>query len=473
MSSSNFDYKGNVMTRKIRIIFLLTFCYGCLFSVVGCSDEVSDSRELPSLPGNPNPDPGTDPPTDDDPVDDTPVGEIEETGFWVNVQSEQIDLFVDNSESFDSDCFIDRDETDFIDMKCYLDIMEGDLYVHNLELQYNAPPGLCQYVITQPAWNWNYGPGRGPQTIEIDIDASGDNPVVTSCEADHDGIGGPPVACNLHPELEDVGNTEGPRCVYDHSDQGLPNCCVGDYVLTKNTDDGSAVSTEVIDASWGNDPMACMSPHIANGWATFSPSGVPVGRIQHVPRDPGSNNPVGLNESINLSSNASTTQVGFSTWANYFEGNTIELPMQSPHYHEDFYDNSLNSNRPFFMDPVTDVSGTRLRSAGIGVGYDNSAWTFTCADSALEVKQRIKFYIREWNTLADFFLYQTSGGMTYNPDVIGTEGVDCAYDTGFGDGCNDSSDIGDLLNSAGGDYDYTGNPTIQEYNSFFPNINYQ
>ncbi len=456
-----------MMIGHSKNLFKLMVCLFCLSLITGCSDEVDDSSaDLPSIGGG-----------GDSPVEDTPVGEIEQSGFWVNVQSDQIDLYIDNSESFDSNCFIDKDEAGFVDMKCYLDIMEGDLYVHDLEVQYNAPPGLCNYVYISPAWHWNEPVGYGPSTVEIWLDASGDTPIVDSCHATHGNIpndGAPPLpisiaapTCANHNELTDTTNPDGPTCVYNRSTSGYSDCCLGSYTKIVHSDDGTAVSTTSSVESWGGDPSSCLSPFIGNGWEHFNAANFPVPYIQHVPRD-SSDNPTGLNNSLNLTSNASTSKVTYSTWANHYEGVTTALPLLGPHYHTEFYGGGGESNKPYSVDPITDLSGNSVRMSG----YDNGAWTFSCLDSALEVKQRIKLYVREWNTLADFVLYQTSGGATYNPDVTGSEGIGCDYDDVFGGSCNDLADFGDILNGPG-NYNTSPTPTYSEILPFFPNVIYE
>jgi hypothetical protein len=65
-----------------------------------------------------------------------------------------------------------------------------------------------------------------------------------------------------------------------------------------------------------------------------------------------------------------------------------------------------------------------------------------------EMKNRIRVYIRDWNTLEEFNRYGTSQGAEGNPDQKGVESVQCDYelsDNVVFDKCNDAQDWDDLL----------------------------
>ena len=66
----------------------------------------------------------------------------------------------------DTDCKISvNNESATEDLFCILDIMEGDLWLHKINLKYNVPPGMCSYLTFLPHWHYNKQAGPGPTTI--------------------------------------------------------------------------------------------------------------------------------------------------------------------------------------------------------------------------------------------------------------------------------------------------------------------
>ena len=51
------------------------------------------------------------------------------------------------------------------DLYCIMEIMEGDLWLHEINLEYNVPPGMCEYLGFLPHWHYNYKSGQGPPFI--------------------------------------------------------------------------------------------------------------------------------------------------------------------------------------------------------------------------------------------------------------------------------------------------------------------
>ena len=58
-------------------------------------------------------------------------------------------------------------------------------------------------------------------------------------------------------------------------------------------------------------------------------------------------------------------------------------------------------------------------------GYPYFTWS--CLDSAHEVKHRIHLIIREWNTVEEFNKFVDSNGTRGDPDIDGLEGEGCDY----------------------------------------------
>ncbi len=388
------------------------------------------------------------------PVDTTPVGTVEATGFWVNVRSSLFPSFVNTTDGWDNPCFISVDETDPQKMDCVVDMMEGDLYVYSLSMQYNAPPNLCTHVTVDPAWHWNFSPGKGPKAIVLAKNSEGN---VTDCTAtqEDDSV----VACAASSEVFISDNN--PVCIYDHSQGGqvtAPNCCFGSYDLTVETDtDDDTIPDEFVTSvqSW-NTPeavSACIGGALAipTNWDNYARTGYPVGEIYGVGL-PGAENK-GLNQEFVLESNAALLGSNVSYQANYF------TEAGGLHSHSG-YVSVATSDLPYAVAPIDDLDGSLFDtfSRGVNLRSGSPSYKFACLDAAFEVLHEIHVYIREWNTLAAFMAYEESEGLIYDPDVTGDEGANCDYDPIFGNTCNDQVDLDDIVNNVGGSYD-TSDPT--------------
>jgi hypothetical protein len=386
------------------------------------------------------------------PVNSTPVNSVEATGFWINAQSTQHTILVNSGSGFGTDCFIDVDSTTNQLMNCYIDVLEGDLYMYDIKIQYNAPPKLCDHVTVTPAWHWNYSSGYGPTAISLVVDTAADPPTFTSCDAtDAQSV---TTACTANSELTNGTSISGPKCAYDKTSSGGKNCCFGEYTLTKI----DAGVTTVTEETWGKEVSDCIGGSVKTSWEKFFKNGYPRSLVQAVEKD-ASNESKGLNEELTLKANGLSVATSFSFMANHYE------TLGSPHSH-DGYVSATTSNLPYSVEPIDDIDGSLIPSG-------SEAYVFSCLDSAFEVKHRIKAYIREWNTVADFVAFQTSLGVTYNPDVTGVEGTNCAYDGIFSELCNDFSDFADILTSAGGSYVTTpGAGAAATRATYFPRVDY-
>lgn len=402
------------------------------------------------------------------PVDDVPVGNVEETGFWVNLITDKFDVVVQERDNWGGKCFVDKTTTTNTLLICDIDILEGDLFDNDLEIQYNTPPGICDYVRIVPSWNWNRSFGMGPQVVSVEEKGVSGTKVVNDCNASRDGDSST-IPCTSHPELRDI-SLAGPKCIYDYTDEEGPNCCFGKYTFNyqADTNDDGTPDTwlDPVKRDWGGDVKSCINPYIVQAWDKFDDKlGYPEKVITKVPKD-SSNNTVGLNASLVLRSNISTVNYSkFSTAANYFDPSGI-------HNHDGFYDASVSS-LPYSFDPVDDLSGTPINIYGdfANLYPGNAPWNFQCLDAGFEVKHEIHVYIREWNTLADFATYVASEGATYAPNTTGDEGTTCAYDPVFGTNkCNDSKDYWDILDKVGGSYPTTPTTDDGKRVNYFPNI---
>ena len=98
----------------------------------------------------------------------------DEDFFYINIKSA---YYTGDSNTFDpldfelyamddgpgTDCKISvNEESSTEDLFCMFDVMEGDLWYHEINLEYNAPPGMCAYLGFLPHWHYNYAVGYGP-----------------------------------------------------------------------------------------------------------------------------------------------------------------------------------------------------------------------------------------------------------------------------------------------------------------------
>jgi hypothetical protein len=441
------------MSKTFRFLFIQLIALTLIAFLSACGEE-DGSGDLGSGGGNP-----------DDPTDSVPVGDIEDSGFWINLQVSEgleFDFILRDASNFDANCYIPATVTGPTLMECTLDILEGDLYLRQMDIQLNAPPGMCEAVSWRPAWHWNESSGFGPSEINLEEDASGDPAVASTCTARN--ASGAVVACSTLDELTDVTNINGPRCIYDRTSVGGKNCCFGEYEfnLDQDTDadgtaDGIVASS---DREWGGNPQECLSPYLSSFWETFSADGYPVGQVKPVQKD-SQDQTVGFNEIVmGIPSNTSAFAVGFSYPSNFY------TTAGNPHNH-DGYVLAGTSNLPYAVDPIDDLDGSPMPRG-------QEFYTFTCLDAGYDIRHQIRLKIREWNTLAQFVAYSTSSGASGNPDVVGVEGTNCDYDTVFGGfSCNDLLDFDDVLTNAGGSYPTNpGGTAAQDRRTYFPNRDY-
>ena len=61
-----------------------------------------------------------------------------------------------------------EEESSTEDLFCMLDVMEGDLWYHEINLEYNFPPEMCAYAGFYPHWHYNQAVGNGPLFVRKD-----------------------------------------------------------------------------------------------------------------------------------------------------------------------------------------------------------------------------------------------------------------------------------------------------------------
>lgn len=414
------------MLRLITIVLLIASA----FISAGCSggSAVAGGDNFPSV------------------LPDDPTAGFDTSGLFIGVRNTtEISSHVRTVGSFGTSCAIAGDAAS-TDLVCYVDVPEGDLYFQGVDLVYGAPAGMCRYLRRETYWYYNEEVGYGPSslTINVNLDAASN---ITSSSCTADGVG--PVACTNanFPDLNfEIGDGDiVASCVYDRKEQERENCCLGDYTLTKNvtTTPPGTTETSVTSEKWyeSRDGLkSCIGGGARLNWPTngFSRNGFPVPLIELAEN--------GISGTYEVKASLQSPNDGTQYSSANFYTTTVK------HTHSSF-GTVLTSNLPYFIDPITDRNGT-LMTRG------NDAYTFSCLDDAYEVLHRVRVYVREWDTYANYLAYIASNGVTSVPDVPGDEGVDC---DGIVDQCNDAYDLDNFVELIGGTY-FTVTPSQRVLN---------
>ena len=93
--------------------------------------------------------------------------------FYVNVkaaksvrENDLLDyLIYSREEGIGEGCKISVNQESDEDMYCMLDVLEGDLLYQDIELEYNVPKNICNYLEFELPWHYNQRVGRGPAKI--------------------------------------------------------------------------------------------------------------------------------------------------------------------------------------------------------------------------------------------------------------------------------------------------------------------
>jgi len=463
----------------VQLICALSI-YSLLIITTGCNGKVNESGfgsiAVPPPPAAAIP-PSVLPGTSNGLLDDASF-------FYVGVDTSVGAIaHVHSTLGFNTNCGINKSDTGNKDIACIVEIPEGDLYLKDLELKFNAPPGMCRYMDRRPYWFYNHEVGQGPRTINVTItnvyNASGDlTPGGTSQTCTTiDGVGPADPGCDSHSEATSspaslTSTSTSFKCIYDRTAAGGPNCCFGAYTLNTTVfEDRSAVvpatpSTSTTTPSlgnWGGDYATCIGGPGKTDWTSHS-SGIP--------------NPVTSYTEAGITDKQIITAAGkFALGsnvhgANYYSG-AGGVAGSADHTHTGFVGNLSSSNRPYFMAPINDRSGS-------GISQTQDSFEFQCLDSAYEVKHRIRVYVREWDTYPDYLAYVSSQGVAVVPDrgLSPEPGTNCNAIANVGYLCNDFYDNDDFLNLALIGTALPGPPlrydmsVITKRVSYFPGLSY-
>jgi hypothetical protein len=374
---------------------------------------------------------------------------------------------------FSSTCAIATNETSNKDLSCVLDVNEQDLYFHGLRIEYVLPSGMCDYVRFYNHWHYSWEVGSGPPAIYIrqyrnDASDESGNPECFVLNSDMtwypsnpflDGLPGDGAVLGTGADCQALTGAAGlelssinvsnnvPQCIYNHKDTSEgPNCCYGSYYRINETIDNdtsvdaiskSSITTNSLTYNGSTKPnySKCLAgPAMVDGAWPKTIGGIPMGVVYYT-RDNG------IAERYAISAPTKVHNIGHNqivaNWHAGVEGGTT-------HSHTGAV-TGRTSLLPIFHDPVEDRSGDFVHLPG------QSPYEFQCLDEDFEIKHRIRWYVREYNTQREFltFLSNPVNG-SQDADRTGVEGGlgvnDCE---GFlGARCNDRSDADDFFPNA-------------------------
>lgn len=354
-------------------------------------------------------------------------GVVDPSYFFVGVDSTVNDVaHVHLDGQFGSTCSIDP-STSLNDLVCIVDAPEAEVFMHGLALKYNVPPGMCRYLRRQTYWFYNHPVGYGPGSITVNQTFTDGTFSAGSCSIN--GGATSLAACTSDLEVSIDPSDQPPTigCVYDRSLGGGVNGCLGSYGLTVNTTTivttgtpSNVTSTSSSVPSWGGTVASLIGGAGRWGWPQ-STAGYPVTLIT-----PAHN---GLFNEI-YSVPAPIDSIGAGTT---MEISNYSTPAMNTH---DGFVSATVSNLPYAIEPIDDYSGSAIDSG-------NDSYLFECRDHADEMLQRVRVYVREWDTYQDYYNYVTSKGTDEVPDRrVGNEGGTC---TGIAGPCNDYLDLDDFV----------------------------
>ncbi len=352
-----------------------------------------------------------------------------------------------------TDCKIPVDAESTEDLYCVMDIMEGDLWFHRIVLEYNVPEEMCNYLGFDVPWHFNQRVGDGPSTVyectdwlirvEEGVPETDTRYCLGGCRRETAGSGESAELVTVECVGTGPAETTGPVqnrgsaetaedfcSALNLSENGLSNCCFGNYTLINSL---SNTETRV---SWGGDNFReCLGGLGRFSWDTFDADGLPIKLVQNTERS-------GLNENYEIPRLVDTY--------NGTRNRALQPSFITANYWPDVEDqDSINTLPRVYRAPTaSQLPATYFRPVRRTTGHPYLTWS--CFDEAFEVRHRIHLIVREWNTEEEFTSFQETGGSRGDPDVVGQEGAFCEYYTADEENileqdteCNDFLDMED------------------------------
>ena len=390
------------------------------------------------------------------------VGVVEQASFNIkilpNPDANPFESFWHAIADRESGCSIPRNTLSNMHKQCIVEVEELDIFVNGLAIQYNVPREMCEYFVLQTYWFYLYETGLFRGTVELHVNVDAEGVSNTAC-----------ANCAELPEVDFVDETV--RCVYDHTANGGPNCCLGEYYLrttrfTKDDEGGgeTVVTTETV--PWGGSFKECISgPGAGRRLVRRGNFQIPADEIFYV-RDAGANDVVTVDAPLAVQERETYAPGGTVFATNYYnaEDHNEGVPTAIRPGSDRAGRSCAEDARPCNGDashtgPETDTSrGDPLPSG-------NTHYRYLCLDRGGEVRHVISVAVREWNTdekFQEYINFQASpsvirSGVTPEPDIDGVEGRDCLYEEFDLDsrhtGCNDYPDWKDWLEGYPGSFD--------------------
>lgn len=351
--SSCIQKKNLVLTAAGPILAL-----GLLFTIstlIACAGGV-ETKSAPSLSATTttaSSTPGTTPTT-------PTTGAGAASGMWMKVTTGQKGNFYEHLlGDYNTPCKIDSLSSASVDLKCVIDVPEEDLFYWGMKFTWNVPPSMCTYAIFRPYYFENWQVAYGPSSITYYVDASG---AIGSAGGAGTVSGGLPAG---------LGSDGTPLCAYNYTSQLGPNCCLGEYFITKNVYTAGAWVATTTKGAWGGKASTCMAGP-AMDTQTKTKDGFPTSDIYAVEG-------VGVQSTYSPPTPLSKLTFASVLLANYY------------------------TTQP-----------TALSSAIVS---PTESYQVLCLDPAGEVKARIRLYIQDWNQYSE---WQSKG----NPNTIGVEPIE-------------------------------------------------
>ena len=309
-----------------------------------------------------------------------------------------------------SNCEIEYDpdlepsESSTEDLYCVLDVMELDIYTHNLSIKYNIPTGMCDYVSISPSWHFNQKAGYGPETIyecDIQINPITDDEGNVTCEETKEYYkDGCPAETSDCTSTRGRENIEDFCAEFDKSEQDLANCCFGNYTILDSNNE--PVSNE----KWPGTLQQCIGGPARTSWDLFDPNyDSPLPYLKYTLEE-GFSNIFTIQSIEQATGGLSRASVPVANFVQTLNTRAGSIPGRVQDLHEG-------------EGPLAEAVGFKPRPF----------FSIECLDPAREVVHALYLMVREWNTAEDFFDYIIEKGSTEdNSDVSGKEGQSCAYE---------------------------------------------
>ena len=367
------------------------------------------------------------------------------------------------------------------DLFCIFDIMEGDLWYNEITFEYNAPPGMCDYLGFLPHWHYNYESGVGPPIITQYLSNNNNNSTGDMLY----------IGCK-HERY--VRHTEG-VCSNDSCPKNKTACENAEHTCNRGTCSNNRPCQNKTACEDPENP--CNRGHEGRGtwtegkegtwttWSTCHPDGqvkdeygdpiiakTPEGTCNYKANDilccfgeydsysdggiDGRRKKWGTEGQVDKScigglarENKDKNKFGFPTTTVVKTGSRNKTGEFKIKPIDDTVEEASSLPTANFFKAIEDdkeVDMPKFYTISSGSLYNGHPYiTVSCLDHAKEVKHRINLLIREWNTQEEFISFKEGG--RGDPDAgeggVKNEGSDCEYYEKsrmvFGD-CNDLED---------------------------------